>query len=126
MKIIQISLISFILFSMACLPAHAEIVCRAHDGDTFTLCDGRSIRIACINTPEVKKDKRPAQPGADMARDYLRGRLIGQDVQTEQYGLSWRREVSGVWLDGVDIGEEMIQRGYAQPVTSFRYCRIRL
>jgi len=43
-----------------------------HDGDTLHLASGEKIRLIGINTPELARDGRPAQPLALAARDRLR------------------------------------------------------
>jgi len=64
--------------------AKAEILCPAshidrqaqvkyvHDGDTLHLASGEKIRLIGINTPELGRDGRPAEPLAYAARDRLR------------------------------------------------------
>ena len=55
-------------------PADAETVHvrYVHDGDTLVLDNDRKIRVIGINTPELARDDRPAQPLAIRARDRLR------------------------------------------------------
>lgn len=48
---------------------------HVHDGDTVELSDGRRLRFIGINTPELARDGRPAEPLAKAARDALRGLL---------------------------------------------------
>ncbi len=41
------------------------------DGDTLVLKDGRSVRLIGVNTPEMARKKRSAQPLAKQARRFL-------------------------------------------------------
>eukprot|EP00741_Cyanophora_paradoxa_P019747 tig00021167_g19058.t1 len=82
---------------------------HVHDGDTIrvwheptlrcgSMPRGRplrevalSIRLAGIDAPEIGKDGRPSQPGAEASREWLREMLEGQKVtvvlhRRDQYG----------------------------------------
>lgn len=45
---------------------------RVIDGDTLRLADGRRVRLIGINTPELGRPGRPAEPFAEAARERLR------------------------------------------------------
>lgn len=49
---------------------------HVHDGDTLILDDGQRLRLAGVDTPEVARDGRPAEPLAEEARRHLR-QLLG-------------------------------------------------
>ena len=69
------------------------IIRDCYDGDTCRTADGERIRLACIDTPELKG--RRAQPKrARAARDHLRAMAIGsQQVGTiPQHGDGQVRE----------------------------------
>lgn len=75
-------------------PDEWALVKHVHDGDTLKLKDGRKLRLIGINTPELGRDGRPAEPLAKAARDYLRQILpvgsrvalrFGQDKK-DKYG----------------------------------------
>ncbi len=75
---------------------------HVHDGDTVELADGRRVRFIGINTPELARDGRPAEPLAGAARDALKsllkaGRLgLRYDRQRrDRYG----RVLAHVYLD---------------------------
>ncbi|SHF27380.1 Endonuclease YncB, thermonuclease family [Microbulbifer donghaiensis] len=54
---------------------------RVLDGDTLVLRDGRHLRLIGVNTPELAKRGRAAQPLAREARDFTRRFLSGGDLQ---------------------------------------------
>ena len=59
---------------VAALPTFTIKSC--YDGDTCTTLKGEKIRLACIDTPELKgKNARPAP--AMVANSHLNGMLIG-------------------------------------------------
>ncbi len=52
-------------------------VARVFDGDTLLLKDGRKLRLAGIDTPELGRDRQPSEPFARAALKQLRGILKG-------------------------------------------------
>ena len=50
-----------------------------YDGDTCTTTEGEKIRLACINTPELRGKKDDLIP-AQAARDYLNNLIAGSTV----------------------------------------------
>jgi len=92
-------------------------VVRVHDGDTITLrTDFRDfdfpLRFLDIDAPEMNA-------GGEVARDWLRGRILGEEVQikidrknrVDKYG----RLLGRVFHMGLDVGEEELQLGLAIP-----------
>ena len=51
-----------------------------YDGDTCTTIKGEKIRLACIDTPELRWSWAPVP--AKAARDYLNGLIAGHEVST--------------------------------------------
>ena len=84
------------------------------DGDTCTTTTGEKIRLACIDTPELKgKNARPAPAMA--ARYHLNGMLMGQKVgirriTTDRYG----RTVVELFIDGTNVQQAMVASGHAE------------
>ncbi len=71
-----------LLFLFLAAPAIAEptiIIRNCYDGDTCTSSTGEKIRLACIDTPELKGTKADPLP-AKAARDYLNGLVAGEKV----------------------------------------------
>lgn len=104
----------------------AVTVVSVHDGDTFS-CDIAGyppiighhigIRINGIDTPEMK-DKRPTvRELARKAKEFSEKRLMAagmvelRNMQRDKYF----RIVADVYVDGVDLGRELIDAGLAKP-----------
>lgn len=96
---------AFFVFALMVVPAQAfcpvqpdlpEVrVRQVLDGDTLKLTDGRSVRLIGLNTPELGRKGRPAEPGAQAAQRRLRelvavgagrvGLRLGSEVR-DHYG----------------------------------------
>ena len=99
---------------------------RVHDGDTFIVeiagvhpLIGKeiSIRINGIDSPEITDARDEVKRLAVEARDYVARRLQSAthiellNVQRDKYF----RILADVWVDGVDLAQELIEQGLAQP-----------
>jgi micrococcal nuclease len=75
-------------------------------------------RLASINAPELTE---PERAQGLVARDYLRERLGGAVAEGREIIMySHKRDKYGRWLitlfvDGVNINDELVEKGYAQP-----------
>jgi endonuclease YncB( thermonuclease family) len=87
------------------------------DGDTLRLADGRSVRLIGINTPEVARKGRPAEPFAEQAKRRLQalvtansGRVavqVGQQAK-DHYG----RTLAHVYDDqGQNLEAQLLAEG---------------
>jgi len=97
-------------------------ISRIHDGDTVWLADGRKIRIIGINTPELARDNKPAEPLARQARDELRQLLDKQARIQLRYGTEktdrYGRLLAHLFLDnGQNVSEWLLRRGLAFSLT---------
>ena len=54
-------------------------ITSCYDGDTCIANAGEKIRLACIDTPELRGRRANPVP-AKAARDYLRGLVVGRKV----------------------------------------------
>lgn len=104
------------------LPQTAHVI-RVIDGDTLELDDRRRVRLLGVDAPELGRDDRPAEPGAEAARDWLREQLENRTVQLrygpdrlDHYGrtLAW---VSTT--DGTLINRRLLAEGHARLLTRF-------
>ena len=96
-------------------PEFGDITIKnCYDGDTCTTNNGEKIRLACIDTPEIKGKK--ANPiKAKEARDYLNNIVKGQQISIrriteDRYG----RTVGELSLNGENLQERLVNEGYAQ------------
>ena len=84
-----------------------------YDGDTCTTTEGEKIRLACINTPELRGKKADPIPAQD-ARDYLNKLIDGSTVTIrriteDRYG----RTVAELSQDPINIQEDLVEKGFA-------------
>ena len=90
------------------------IIKSCYDGDTCTTIDGEKIRLACIDTPEIKGEK--ADPiAAKEARDFLNNLISNKKVSIrritkDRYG----RTVGELFKNGINIQELIINKGYGK------------
>ncbi len=91
-------------------------VVRVHDGDTITLEDGERVRLLGINTPEVG-GSRGLEAGGILARDWLRGKILGKKIRLEQDAVArdrYQRLLAHVFDEsGLHINLELVRLGLA-------------
>lgn len=80
----------------------------------FNITVEEKFRLLGINAPEIKSDDKAK---AIEGRDYLRSCLEGKDlvVKTEKGQEKFGRWLCTIYVDGVDINQEMIKAGHAKP-----------
>lgn len=92
-----------------------------YDGDTCTSTKGEKIRLACIDTSELRGAKaNPVQ--AKEARDYLNSLIAGKDVEIrritkDKYG----RTVAELSINKINIQRIMVTEGYAKIYSKYAY-----
>jgi endonuclease YncB( thermonuclease family) len=89
-------------------------ITSCYDGDTCTTDTGEKIRLACIDTPELR-GKRAQPERAKTARDYLRSLVVGRDVAIrritkDRYG----RTVAELFVDGSNVQQQLVATGHAE------------
>ena len=112
MPIILIFFINFELLAKSEFPS--VFIKSCYDGDTCTAIDGEKIRLACIDTPELKGD--PSDPvKAIKARDFL-NRLVAQRkisirrIAKDRYG----RTVAELYKGRINIQELIVKKGFGK------------
>ena len=110
------SLALLLVFGLAQPAAALETVTirSCYDGDTCRTTDGERVRLACIDTPELK-GKRAKPERARAARDHLRamveGRSVGlRRITTDRYG----RTVGELLVDGMNVQQAMVASRHAE------------
>ena len=109
-------LLSPFLALALCPPAHAlnrVTIDSCYDGDTCTTSTGEKIRLACIDTPELRGKRADPVP-AKAARDHLRALVVGRNVgirriTTDRYG----RTVAELFVDGSNVQQQLVASGHA-------------
>jgi endonuclease YncB( thermonuclease family) len=125
-----ITVISFLCIHQAaagaaCSTEHFDEVLQLryiHDGDTVHLKDGKKIRLIGINTPELARENKSAEPFADEARNALAALfdkdksialVYGKDKK-DRYG---RILAHAFTVDGKNIQALLLSQGYARAIT---------
>ncbi len=87
---------------------------NCYDGDTCTTTKGEKIRLACIDTPELRGSRADPVP-AKAARDYLNKLIAGEQVSIrritkDRYG----RTIAELSKGRMNIQKQLVSKGYAQ------------
>lgn len=114
-------LLFFILLPYALLaqePQPEGIVAQIFDGDTVKLMDRRIVRIAGIDSPELKHGKSSEQFYARISQQELNGLLEGKHVRVREVSEKGKDRYGRIVADlecddGRSVAEEMIRRGAA-------------
>jgi len=90
------------------------IIQSCYDGDTCTAIDGEKIRLACIDTPELKGRRADPIP-AKKARDFLNDLLINEEVYIKRITNDrYRRTVAELYKNDINVQELIVQKGYGK------------
>ena len=93
-----------------------------YDGDTCTTSTGEKVRLACIDTPELRGPR--AKPyAATAAREFTRALLVGETVSirritTDRYG---RTVAQLITADGETVGEKLVANGHAIVIPKYAH-----
>ena len=113
-----ISLISFPFSAYGALPT--TIIQSCYDGDTCTTIDGEKIRLACIDTPELRGKRADPIP-AKKARDFLNDLLVNEEVfikriTYDRYG----RTVAELFKNDINIQELLVKKDLAKVYKKYK------
>ena len=90
------------------------IIKNCYDGDTCTTTKGEKIRLACIDTPELKGPKaKPIQ--AKESKDFLNNLVANKQISLkritkDRYG----RTVGELFKNGLNIQEMIVENGHGK------------
>ena len=89
-------------------------IISCYDGDTCTTSEGEKIRLACIDTPEIRGNEVNLEK-ALFARDYLNSKvkdksIILKRITTDRYN----RTVGELYADNINIQELLYKKGLAR------------
>ena len=96
-------------------PEIGEITIKGcYDGDTCTSSEGEKIRLACIDTPEIR-GKRARPNEAIAAKNFLNEKIKGKKVSIrrvteDKYG----RTVGELSLNGENLQKLLVKEGHAE------------
>ena len=114
MKAHALFLLLFLVLASPAIAQPSIIIRNCYDGDTCTSSTGEKIRLACIDTPELKGTRADLIP-AKVARDYLNVLVAGEEVvlrriTKDRYG----RTVAEISKDDVNIQLRLVEKGFAR------------
>ena len=94
---------------------------ECYDGDTCNTLKGEKIRLACIDTPELKGWKADPIPAKE-ARDFVNKLLANEKVSIkritkDKYG----RTVGELFKNGVNIQELIVEKGHGKIHEDYAY-----
>ena len=97
------------------------IIKSCYDGDTCTTIDGEKIRLACIDTPELKGWNADPIPAKE-ARDFVNKLVANEEVSikritNDKYG----RTVGELFKNEVNIQELIVEKGYVEIYKKYAY-----
>ena len=103
-------------------PGTGFTIARVLDGDTVVLADGEHVRLIGVDTPELGKRDRPAQAGAETARDFLAklmpaGTAVRLQFDAERHDRHGRTLAHLFLEDGANVQERILAGGLGTPLT---------
>ena len=87
---------------------------NCYDGDTCQTINGEKIRLACIDTPELKGRKANIIP-ATKARDFLNSLVANREVSIRRITFDrYGRTVAELIKDEENIQELIVKKGFGK------------
>ena len=105
--------------ALASLPS--VFIKDCYDGDTCTTSKGEKIRLACIDTPELKGWNADPIPAKE-ARDFVNKIVANQEVSikritNDRYG----RTVAELFKNEVNVQELILEKGFGKIYKKYAY-----
>ena len=92
-----------------------------YDGDTCTTLKGEKIRLACIDTPELKgkrADPIPAKEARDFVNKLVANKKVSiKRITKDRYG----RTVGELFKDDVNIQKLIVEKEYGKIYKKYAY-----
>ena len=90
------------------------VIASCYDGDTCTTTAGERIRLACIDTPELRGMKAEPVP-ARAARDHLRDLVVGKKFGIRRITEDrYKRTVAELFVANTNVQREMVATANAE------------
>ena len=122
-NLLKIFLVYFIsnlhIFSLA--ETEKIFIRNCYDGDTCTSISGEKIRLACIDTPEIKGGEANAAK-ALLVRDYLNNLVSGKEIRIKRITYDrYGRTVGELYIDTINIQKHLVDLDFAKVYTKYAY-----
>ena len=111
------------IFSPSILIASTSttLIKSCYDGDTCTTSKGEKIRLACIDSPELKGDKANPIP-AKKTRDFLNNLIANKQVFIRRITFDkYRRTVAELYKDEINIQKLLVDKNLAKIYKKYSY-----
>ena len=90
------------------------VIASCYDGDTCTTTSGERVRLACINSPELRGNRAEPVP-AKAARNHLRDLVEGKSVEIRRITEDrYKRTVAELFVGERNVQREMVATGHAE------------
>ena len=90
------------------------VIASCYDGDTCTTTSGERVRLACINSPELRGNRAEPVP-AKAARNHLRDLVEGKRVEIRRITEDrYKRTVAELFVGERNVQREMVATGHAE------------
>ena len=97
------------------------VIASCYDGDTCTTTTGERVRLACIDTPELRGERAEPVPARD-ARDHLRGLVVAKKVRIRRITKDrFGRTVAELFLGETNVQREMVAIGHAEIIKRYAH-----
>ena len=94
---------------------------NCYDGDTCTTSTGEKIRLACIDTPEIR-GKRADPEKAKYVRDYLNSLIKGKEITIKRITYDkYGRTVAELYKNKKNIQKHLVDLGLAKVYKKYAY-----
>ena len=115
-----IASITFAESAIASLPK--VFIKNCYDGDTCTTFQGEKIRLACIDTPELKGKRDTNTIPANSARNFLNNLVAYQEVSIKRITNDrFGRTVAELFKDEENIQKLIVNKGFGEIYKRYAY-----
>ena len=95
---------------------------NCYDGDTCTTIEGETIRLACIDTPELKGKRNTNTIQANSARSFLNNLVAYQEVSIKRITNDrFGRTVAELFKDEENIQKLIVKEGFGKIYKRYAY-----
>tara|TARA_Y100001978_G_scaffold167456_1_gene155557 strand:- start:177 stop:536 length:360 start_codon:yes stop_codon:yes gene_type:complete len=96
-------------------------IISCYDGDTCTSSEGEKIRLACIDTPEIRGNKINPEE-ALQAKEFLNSKVKGKYVSLKRITTDrYDRVVGELFVNKINIQKLLYQKGFAKIYKKYAY-----
>jgi len=122
MKSLLLMLIASITFAESAIASLPKVFIKnCYDGDTCTTFEGETIRLACIDTPELKGRNANTIP-AKSARNFLNNLVAYQEVSIKRITNDrFGRTVAELFKDEENIQKLIVNKGFGEIHKRYAY-----